>query len=107
MDITSTVTNPDNVMMAFTAAVLFFAIVTIVAPMLNSNGLENRMKSVANRREELRKRSREALAQRGPGATSTLRHTDAGLYKTIVDRLQLSRLLEDPKVVDKLVEGMR
>ncbi|HEY2658565.1 MAG TPA: type II secretion system F family protein [Caulobacteraceae bacterium] len=104
MDIAATLTNPDNVMMAFTAAVLFFAIVTIVAPMLNSSGLENRMKSVANRREELRKRSREALASRGPGSV-TLRHSDAGLYKTIVDRLQLSRLLEDPKVVDSLAQA--
>jgi hypothetical protein len=27
------------------------------------------------------------------------------MYKTIVDRLQLSKLLEDPKVVDKLAQG--
>ena len=37
--------------------------------------------------------------------TSTLRHTDEGLYKKVVERLQLSRLLEDPKVVDKLAQA--
>ncbi|MFT4253579.1 MAG: type II secretion system F family protein, partial [Caulobacter sp.] len=62
------------------------------------------LKSVANRREELRRRSRAALANKGAGGGG-LRHADEGLYKTIVDRLQLSKLLEDPKVVDKLAQA--
>ena len=105
MGIAETLTNPDNVLMGFTAAVVFATGVTIIGPMLNRSDLEGRMKSVANRREELRRRSREALAQRGQQTASTLRHTDTGLYKTIVDRLQLSRLLEDPKVVDSLAQA--
>jgi tight adherence protein C len=104
MSIVESLTNPDNVLMGFTAAVVFAAGVTIIGPMLNRSDLEGRMKSVANRREELRRRSREALAQRTT-QSSTLRHQDAGLYKTIVDRLQLSRLLEDPKVVDSLAQA--
>ena len=56
-----------------------------------------------SRREELRRRSREALAQKG--SASSLRHSDTGVYKTIVERLQLSRLLEDPKVVDNLAQA--
>ena len=50
---------------------------------------------------ELRRRSREAMAQKG----GSLRHVEAGVYKNVVDRLQLSKLLEDPKVVDKLAQA--
>src|SRR5690606_22813412 len=63
-------------------------------------------KSVANRREELRRRSREAIHRDGQAAAnSTLRHTDEGLYKKVVERLQLSRLLEDPLVIEKLAQA--
>ncbi len=94
-------TNPSNLLSAFVAVVVFATIVTLAAPVMSSNGLEGRLKSVANRREELRRRSREALSQKG----GALRHTDEGMYKNVVDRLQLSRLLEDPKVVDKLAQA--
>ena len=96
-------TNPSNLLTAFIAAVVFATIITLTAPMMTDRGLEGRLKSVANRREELRRRSREAIAQKG--SASALRHTDTGMYKNIVDRLQLSRLLEDPKVVDKLAQA--
>jgi tight adherence protein C len=96
-------TNPSNLLSAFIAIVVFATIVTLAAPVMSSNGLEGRLKSVANRREELRRRSREALSQKGGGGT--LRHSDEGMYKNVVDRLQLSRLLEDPKVVDKLAQA--
>jgi tight adherence protein C len=96
-------TNPSNLLSAFIAIVVFATIVTLAAPVMSSNGLEGRLKSVANRREELRRRSREALSQKGGG--STLRHSDEGMYKNVVDRLQLSKLLEDPKVVDKLAQA--
>jgi len=96
-------TNPQTLFSAFIAIVVFATIVTLAAPMMSSNGLEGRLKSVANRREELRRRSREALSQKGGG--SSLRHADEGMYKNVVDRLQLSKLLEDPKVVDKLAQA--
>ena len=96
-----TLTNPSNLLSAFIAIVVFLTIVTLAAPMMNTSSLEGRLKSVANRREELRRRSREAMAQKG----GSLRHVEAGVYKNVVDRLQLSRLLEDPKVVDKLAQA--
>ena len=96
-------TDPSNLLSAAIAILVFITIMTLVTPMLSSNGLEGRLKSVANRREELRRRSREALSQKGGGGT--LRHADEGMYKNVVDRLQLSRLLEDPKVVDKLAQA--
>jgi len=105
MDIASTLTNPSNLLSGFIALVVFLTILTLAAPMMKDRGLEGRLKSVANRREELRRRSREALAQKGATVGSTLRHADEGLYKNIVDRLQLSKLLEDPKVVDKLAQA--
>jgi len=103
MDIVTTLTNPTNILTAFVATVLFATFVTLARPLMGQSNLEGRLKSVANRREELRRRSREALAQKG--TAGTLRHSDTGVYKTIVERLQLSRLLEDPKVVEKLAQA--
>ena len=105
MSLVSTLTDPDNILTAFVAAIVFATIVTLVQPMLRGDKLEGRLKSVANRREELRKRSREALAKKGAQTTTSLRHTDEGLYKNVVERLQLSKLLEDPKVVEKLAQA--
>ena len=96
-------TDPSNLLSAAIAILVFITIMTLVTPMLSNNGLEGRLKSVANRREELRRRSREALSQKGGGGS--LRHADEGMYKNVVDRLQLSKLLEDPKVVDKLAQA--
>ncbi|HUO11494.1 MAG TPA: type II secretion system F family protein, partial [Caulobacteraceae bacterium] len=94
-------TNPDNILTVFTFVICFAAIVTVVRPIFQQNNLESRLKSVANRREELRRRSREAMAGRQP----TLRQIDEGLAKRVVDRLQLSRLLEDSNLTDKLAQA--
>ncbi|WP_156136773.1 MULTISPECIES: type II secretion system F family protein [unclassified Caulobacter] len=106
MKIVDTLTDPTNLVTAFIAVVVFATIITLASPALRDNNLEGRLKSVANRREELRRRSRQNIAQRNGGSsTGSLRHQDEGLYKNVVDRLQLSRLLEDPKVVDKLAQA--
>jgi tight adherence protein C len=104
MSLVNTLTDPDNILSVFVAGVAFATIVTLVAPALKGNNLEGRLKSVANRREELRKRSREAMAKKSTSQGS-LRHTDEGMYKNVVDRLQLSKLLEDPQVADKLAQA--
>jgi tight adherence protein C len=95
-----TATNPDNVIATATGIVVFFTIVTMVSPAFQRSGLESRLKSVANRREELRRRSREAMAGK-----QSLRQTDETVYKRVVDRLQLSKLLEDPNLPDKLAQA--
>ncbi len=106
MKIVDTLTNPSNLLTAFIAVVTFATIITLASPVMRDNNLEGRLKSVANRREELRRRSRQNIASRGAAPSgSSLRHTDEGLYKNVVERLQLSRLLEDPKVVDKLAQA--
>ena len=103
MDLVQLLTDPDNVLTAFVAIVAFATIITLIRPMLFTSSLESRLKSVSNRREELRRRSREEMAKRASG--SSLRQTDEGLYKKVVDRLQLSRLLEDPKVAEKMAQA--
>ena len=103
MSMVDQLTNPDNVLAAFTGIAVFVTIVTVVTPAFQRNNLEDRLKSVANRREELRRRSREALAGK-PGGGS-LRQKDESVYKNVMDRLQLSRLLEDPNLPDKLAQA--
>jgi tight adherence protein C len=103
VDVAATLTDPSNVITALVGAFAFATVCTLVAPMLHGDRLETRMKSVAARREELRRRSR---AQMGIGPQqSSLRHTDEGLIKKIVDQLQLRKRLEDPKVADKLAQA--
>ncbi|HET9159460.1 MAG TPA: type II secretion system F family protein [Caulobacteraceae bacterium] len=107
MNLVATLTNHDNQMLAGAAALTFATIVTLAGPMMKRDTLDARMKSVANRREELRRRSREAMqaAKNQGGSSSSLRQTDQSLYKKVVDRLNLSRLLEDPKVAEKLAQA--
>jgi tight adherence protein C len=99
-----TLTDPDNLLTGFVALVTFATIVSIAIPMLGGHDFDKRMKSVAARREELKRRSRQAMAKDG-GAAGGLRHTDEGFYKRVVERLNLKTLLEDPKVVDKLAQA--
>jgi tight adherence protein C len=104
MDLVQTLTDPDNLLTAFVAIISFATIVTLARPMLFKSSLEGRLKSVANRREELRRRSREEMAKRSTGIGS-IRQKDEGLYRKVNERLQLSKLLEDPKVADKLAQA--
>ena len=103
MSIADTLTDPANLIALAAAGLSFATIITLAAPVMKRDTLEGRLKAVANRREELRRRSRDALVKGKD--SSLLRRRDEGLFKTIVERLQLSRLLEDPKVVDKLAEA--
>jgi tight adherence protein C len=85
----------------FVAVIVFATIVTLATPLLQQDRLSDRMKSVANRRDELRRQARAQLTNDSP----TLRQSDEGFAKRVVERLQLSRLLEDPKVVDTLAQA--
>jgi tight adherence protein C len=95
-------TDPQNLLSLFVALIAFATVLTLAAPMMKGDRLDARLKSVANRREELRRRSRAELNGR---QASSLRRTDEGFYKKIVERLQLSKLLEDPTVIDKLAQA--
>jgi tight adherence protein C len=99
------IVDPANLTAAAAAIIAFAAIVTIAAPMLRRDGLDVRLKSVASRREELRRKSRESLANKNVSKEVLLRHTDESLYKKVVEGLKLSTRLEDPKVIDKMAEA--
>ncbi|MFN9252156.1 MAG: type II secretion system F family protein, partial [Brevundimonas sp.] len=82
---------------------VFLTVLTLMNGVMRGASLDKRMKAVAGRREELRRRSREAMAT--PGA---LRQADDGFKKRIVERLNLTKLLEDPQVAaKKLQAGLR
>ena len=99
MDILDLAADPLNFLTAGVAVLTFATVATLAAPLAKRDTLGIRLKAVANRREELKRRSREALKSTG------LRRKDDTLYKRVVEKLQLSRLLEDPKVVDRLAEA--
>jgi len=95
-------TDPMNLATIGIGIFAFAAIVTVASSMTGGAQLEGRMKAVAARRDELKRRSRQAMVS---GSGSTLRHTDGGFKKQIVDMLDLSKRLEDPKVVDKMAQA--
>jgi tight adherence protein C len=99
MDLLELAADPQNFLTAGVAVLTFATVATLAAPLAKRDTLGIRLKAVANRREELKRRSREALKG------TSLRRTDDTLYKRVVEKLQLSRLLEDPKVIDKLAEA--
>ena len=95
---------PENLLTVFVAVVVFATLVSIINPLMARSSLETRLKSVSTRREELRRKSREAMAAQGR-AGGALRQRDESLYKKVVDRLDLTRLLEDPQVLEKLAQA--
>ncbi len=101
MSLLETLLDPTNVVTAVVGALSFATVCTLAAPALRGDKLDARMKSVATRREELRRRSRAQITSAQP----SLRRTDEGMIKKVVDQLQLKRLLEDPQVADKLAQA--
>ncbi|QYF86106.1 type II secretion system F family protein [Brevundimonas sp. PAMC22021] len=103
-DIIQTITNPQTLLSIVVGVLVFFTLLTLLGSMTGGADLDKRMKAVSERRDELKRRSRAAV---GSGQ-SALRQTDEGFKKRVVDRLNLSRLLEDPKVAEKMMQaGLR
>src|SRR5690242_14526530 len=98
-DFAEFIMNPGNLIAGFVAILAFFTFITLGRSMTSGDQLDKRMKSVANRRDELRRLSRQTVGKEGAGG---LRQKDEGLARNIVDRLNLKTLLEDPKVVENL-----
>jgi len=81
------------------AAIAFATIVTFGIPFLERNALGSRMKAVAERREELRRKHHAALKQRG------LRSEPLTLIRQTVERLQLSRIVEAEETRERLARA--
>ncbi len=94
-------TNPQNLLSIAVGVLAFATMVTFAGSFAGGARLEGRMKAVAVRRDELKRRSRQAVAT----GTGGIRHTDEGFKKRIVDKLNLAKRLEDPKVVDKMAQA--
>src|ERR1700748_971274 len=76
----------------------FATIATLLLPMLEGRGLDDRLKTVAKRREELRAKHHAALnAKRG-----ALRVEHNTFMKATLDRFKLQNILEGEKSRDKL-----
>jgi len=103
-DIIGFVTNLQNLLSMGVGVLVFATLVTLLGSIGGEAKLESRMKAVGERREELKRRSRQAIAAQGAGPQA-LRHTDTGFKKRVVERLNLTKLLEDPKVADKMAQA--
>jgi len=95
------VTDPQNLLSIGVGVLVFATVITLLNSMSGGVELDKRMKAVAERRDDLKRRSRANIAA-GQGA---LRHTDDGFKKRIVDRLNLTKLLEDPKVAGQMAQA--
>ena len=98
------ITDLQNLLSVVVGLLVFATVVTLVNTGAGGAKLDDRMKAVAVRRDELRRKSRQGVAEQAAGA-SGLRHSDGGFKKRVVDQLNLSQLLEDPKVVDKMAQA--
>ena len=106
MDWVKFLTDPVTLASAFAAVATFATVLTLAAPAFSNDKLTSRLKSVANRREELRKKSRAALE--GEAAKKSIRVRDTSTMKKVVDKLDLQKMLEDPGVIKKLIQaGLR
>ena len=103
-DIIGFVTNLQNLLSLGVGLLVFATLVTLLGSFGGEAKLEGRMKAVAERREELKRRSRQAIAAQGNGPQN-IRHSDEGFKKRVVERLNLTKLLEDPKVADKMAQA--
>ncbi|MHC3126734.1 type II secretion system protein [Brevundimonas sp. GN22] len=96
------ITTPENLLSVGVAIAVFASLFTLLTSFGGGQDLEKRIKHVADRREDLRRRSRSAMQG---GTTPTLRQSDEGFKKRVVDRLNLMTLLEDPKVNEKIMQA--
>ena len=96
------ITDPQNLLSIGVGVLVFATVLTLLSSMTRGVQLDKRMKAVSERRDDLKRRSRAAI-QSGQGA---LRHSDdEGFKKLLVDRLNLTKLLEDPKVADQMAQA--
>ncbi len=104
MDIVELIIDPLTIAGVLAAGACFATVMTLAAPALADDKLGSRLKEVAKKREELRKKSRAELAN---GAS--LQHKNANQFaKGLVERLNLQKALADDTLVEKLIRaGLR
>ena len=83
--------NPSTVVALLVAVAVIATILTIAMPLLDSDSLSKRMKSVASEREKIRARERERLAHRDK--TVSLRTQPKAYMRQLVDNFSLEKWL--------------
>jgi tight adherence protein C len=103
--IVDTLTDPLLIAGVLGAGACFATVVTLAAPSLAEDKLGSRLKEVAKKREELRKRSRADLAK----GVGSLQHKDANSFaKNLVNKFNLQKALADDTLSEKLIRaGLR
>lgn len=86
--------------MAFVGVLAFATVVTLGLPLLERRSLGSRMKSVSEKREELRAKHHATLNKR-----STLRTEPVSFMKETLEKLNLSKILESSNTRGKLVQA--
>jgi tight adherence protein C len=98
--------EPTFLVTMFAAVAAFATILTLGLPFMQGSALETRMKAVSERREELRLKQREALAQNA--RRGQLRSKPMSFMKSAMDNLKLEKLVESPGMKEKLARaGLR
>lgn len=95
--------DPQLLLTLLVAIAAFASIITIAMPWLARDKLNDRLKSVANRRDELRKQQRAELSKKNAGPR--LRHQTESFYKAFVEKLNLRQALEGPETRMKLAQA--
>jgi tight adherence protein C len=82
------VSNPRLLAMAFSAIAAIATVLTLAMPLLATDSLAKRMKSVALEREQMRQRERERLAR---GEKIALRRSPKQYMQSVVDQFNLNK----------------
>src|SRR5579872_1162311 len=90
----------DFLTMLIVGIFAFATVVTLGLPMLERSGLDERLKTVARRREELRAKHHAALNAK----RASLRAEPISYMKATLDRFKLGNLLESENSKDKLAQ---
>ncbi|MGH7028107.1 type II secretion system F family protein [Brevundimonas sp.] len=99
------ITDPQNLLSIGVGIAVFASVLTLLNAFMGGEKLSKRMQAVAVRREELKRRSRQAMNVSGGAPGASLRHSDEGFKKRVVERLNLTKLLEDPKVIENMAQA--
>src|SRR5205085_9484860 len=94
--------NPRNAAMVFAAIAAIATVLTLAMPLLATDSLDKRMKSVAIEREKMRQRERERLVR---GEKASLRRSPKQYMQTIVDRFNLRKWVGQEEARALLVQA--
>ncbi len=98
--------KPEFMLAVLTALAVFAAIISFALPMLATDKLGNRMKSVALERDQIRARERARLAaEKKDGGNVRVRREPGAVLKNVVEKLNLRTALADEKTEEALIHA--